>query len=78
MFLNKATQYSNDDPYVDDIASDFADFCATIPPKFMSFRGVPFTDAMFPVAANTPLGKAVGALSSGRMAGVPIADGISP
>ncbi|GAH85121.1 unnamed protein product [marine sediment metagenome] len=33
---------------------------------------------MYPVSANTPLGMVVGALPSGRVAGTPLADGISP
>ncbi len=78
MFLNRAPKYGNDDEYADSIAKEIADYCATIPPKFKSIRGCKYTDAMFPVATNTPLGKSVGALPSGRKAGMPIADGVSP
>lgn len=78
MLLNRGPKYGNDDEYVDAIAQEIANFCATIPPRYNSIRGCKYTDAMFPVATNTPLGKSVGALPSGRKAGVPIADGVSP
>jgi len=78
MLLNRGPKYGKDDDYVDDIARKVADFCAEEASKYMSMRGCRFISGMYPVSANTPLGMVVGALPSGRMAGMPLADGISP
>lgn len=78
LLLNRGPKYGRDDPYVDGIAKTIADFCADEAHKYRSYRGCRFVSAMFPVAANTPLGLVVGALPSGRKAGSPLADGVSP
>jgi len=78
MLLNRGPKYGKDDDYVDDIARRIADFCAEEASKYMSMRGCRFISGMYPVSANTPLGMVVGALPSGRVAGTPLADGISP
>jgi len=44
----------------------------------MSIRGCKFISGRASVSANVPLGMVVGALPSGRKAGMPLADGISP
>ena len=76
--LNRGPKYGRDDPYVDSIARTIADFCAEESHRYMSARGCRCSSAVFPVAANTPLGLIVGALPSGRKAGTPLADGVSP
>jgi len=78
MLLNRGPKYGLDDDYVDDIARRVSDFCAEEPCKYTSIRGCKFISGMYPVSANTPLGMAVGALPSGRKAGTPLAEGISP
>jgi len=78
MLLNRGPKYGRDDEYVDGIARRIADFCAEEVVKYTSYRGCPGISGMYPVSANTPLGIAVGALPSGRRAGMPLADGISP
>jgi len=76
--LTRGPKYGRDDPYVDSIARTIADFCAEESHSYMSARGCRCSSAVFPVAANTPLGLITGALPSGRKAGTPLADGVSP
>lgn len=78
MLLNRAPKYGNDDSYVDDLAKEVADWLPKEIESHIDFNGSKFISSMYPVAANTPLGKAIGALPSGRKAGVPLADGVSP
>ncbi len=78
LLLNRGAKYGRDDPYVDEIAKRIADFCSKTAYEFKSIRNCRSVSAMYPVAANTPLGMVVGALPSGRKAGMPLADGISP
>lgn len=78
MLLNRGPKYGKDDDYVDDIARRVADFCAEESYKYTSMRGCKFISGFYPISANTPLGMAVGALPSGRKAGTPLAEGISP
>lgn len=76
--LNRAPKYGRDDASVDSIARGIADFCAEESHQYMSARGCRCSSAIFPVAANTPLGLITGALPSGRKSGTPLADGVSP
>lgn len=78
MLWNRAPKYGNDDPYVDDLARKVADHLPKQLAKYTDFNGCKFVSSIYPVAANTPLGKVIGALPSGRKACVPLADGVSP
>jgi len=78
MLLNRGPKYGTDNDYVDDIARRVADLTAKLPFKYTSMRGCRFTSALYPVAVNVPMGMVVGALPSGRKAGTPLADGVSP
>lgn len=78
MLLNRGPKYGRDDESVDKIARRIADSCAEEASKYTSFRGCKGISGLYPVSSNTPLGMAVGALPSGRKAGMPLADGISP
>ncbi len=78
MLLNRSPKYGWDDEYADSIARDIADFCAEEVVKYKTFRGCTGTSGLYPVSGNTPLGMAVCALPSGRKAGMPLAEGISP
>lgn len=76
--LLKAPKWGNGDDYVDSITCEIADFYATEIGKYRSHRGNNLISSLFPVSSNTPLGMVVGALPSGRKAGMPLADGVSP
>ena len=46
--------------------------------KYTNPRGGTFHAGLYPVSANVPLGLQTGATPDGRLAGAPIADGVSP
>ena len=73
----EAPKYGNDDPYVDGIAAELFSYIAD---EIESYRSkfVVMTPGILPVSGNTPFGVEVGALPSGRRAGKPLADGVSP
>ena len=70
-------KYGNDDDDVNDITSHMLTFIADEIEKYHSKFGQ-MTPGILPVSGNTPFGQDVGALPSGRNAGKPLADGISP
>ncbi len=74
----KVPKYGNDDDYVDQYASVIAKIYCDAVEKYKNPRGGAYRPGLYPVSANVPLGEAVGALPSGRKAGTPLADGISP
>ena len=73
----EAPKYGNDDPRVDDLAADLFSYIADEIENYRSKFGV-MTPGILPVSGNTPFGKEVGALPSGRRAWKPLADGVSP
>lgn len=73
-----APKYGNDDDSVDGIASEMTEFCAREVNKHVGLDGgvrVPVTTA---AAWHIHHGLGTGALPSGRKAGTPLSDGISP
>lgn len=73
----EAPKYGNDDIEVDELASELFTYIADEIESYRSKFGV-MTPGILPVSGNTPFGLEVGALPSGRRAGMPLADGISP
>ena len=73
----EAPKYGNDDERADDIAADLITYIADEIESYRSKFGV-MTPGILPVSGNTPFGVEVGALPSGRRAGKPLADGVSP
>lgn len=76
--VNGAPKYGNDIPYVDEIAKEFVDISVNEAEKYISIFGSKYMNGLVPVMANVPHGQAVWAIPSGRKAGTPLADGISP
>ena len=76
--VNGAPKYGNDIPYVDEIAREFVDISVNEAEKYTSIFGTKYMNGLVPVMANVPHGQAVWAIPSGRKAGTPLADGISP
>lgn len=72
-----APKYGNDDQYVDELAAELFTYIADEIESYRSKFGV-MTPGILPVSGNTPFGMEVGALPSGRRAGKPLADGVSP
>lgn len=78
MLMNKAPKYGNDDWFVDRFAKELAHFVVEEHHKYKTMCGEYFMPSLYPVSSNIPQGMSVGALPSGRNAGLPLADGCSP
>lgn len=74
--LNVA-KFGNDIEEVDLIARDLIRFIESEHRRYSMLYG-PFTHGTLSISNNTPFGLTTGALPSGRLAGMPLADGISP
>ena len=79
MLLNDVPKYGNDIDEADQMAAWVADqYCMCIRGK-QDYRGGSYRPGLFCLSSNTPLGRQVEALPSGRLEGTPLADGgISP
>lgn len=76
--IDACPKFGNDDEVVDAIAREAA-YTYTKPLlQYGNPRGGRFQAGLYPVSANVPLGAATGATPDGRLAGTPIADGVSP
>ncbi len=76
--IEEVPKFGNDIEEVDEIARDAA-YTYTKPlEKFFNPRGGQYQAGLYPVSANVPLGAQTGATPDGRLAGAPIADGVSP
>lgn len=78
ILINNAPKYGNDDPYVDNIAKEMMDFSYEVTSSYKNLLGYSFVTGNVPVIANVPHGEVTCALPSGRKAGTPLADGVSP
>ena len=75
--IDELPKYGNDDE-VDELARDAA-YTYTRPLEtFKNPRGGIFQAGLYPVSANVPLGAQTGATPDGRLAHMPVADGVSP
>lgn len=76
--IEEIPKFGNDIPEVDAFARDVA-YTYTRPLEtFHNPRGGQFQAGLYPVSANVPLGAQTGATPDGRLAGTPVADGVSP
>lgn len=76
--IDEVPKFGNDDPEVDAFARDVA-YTYTRPlEKYRNPRGGMFQAGLYPVSANVPLGAQTGATPDGRLAYMPVADGVSP
>lgn len=78
VMLNQAPKFGNDDDAADELARLAARIYCEEVEKYTNPRGGQFQAGLYPVSANVPLGTLVGALPDGRLAGTPLADGVSP
>jgi pyruvate-formate lyase len=76
--LMAAPKFGNDDDSVDELAAWVVHVFAADMVKYRNTRGGHMLPGVIPVSANVPLGMVIGALPSGRKAGVPLAEGCSP
>lgn len=76
--IDEVPKYGNDVEEVDLFARKVA-YTYTLPMEtFKNPRGGTFQAGLYPVSANVPLGAQTGATPDGRLAHMPIADGVSP
>ncbi len=78
MLINGAPKYGNDLDEADDIAREAALIYCTEVQRYKNPRGGQFQPGLYPVSANVPMGQACGATPDGRLAGQPLAEGVSP
>ena len=76
--IDEVPKFGNDIDEVDLFAREVA-YTYTKPLlQYRNPRGGQFQAGLYPVSANVPLGAQTGATPDGRLAGVPVADGVSP
>ena len=73
-----AQKWGNDIDQVDELGVELADFIVKEHEKYRTLCGEYLMPSLYPVSSHVPQGTVVGALPSGRKAGEPLADGISP
>jgi formate C-acetyltransferase len=76
--IESLPKYGNDILEVDEFARDVAYTYTKKIETYKNPRGGQFHAGLYPVSANVPLGAQTGATPDGRLAGAPIADGVSP
>ncbi len=76
--IENVAKFGNDDEEIDLLAREAA-YTYTKPLlQYYNPRGGQFQAGLYPVSANVPLGAQTGATPDGRLAGTPVADGVSP
>ncbi len=76
--IEEVDKFGNDEDEVDLLAREVA-YTYTKPLlQYRNPRGGMFHAGLYPVSANVPLGAQTGATPDGRLAGMPVADGVSP
>lgn len=79
IMLHKADKYGNDLDEADTMAAYVANHYCQCVKQYKTLNGGKYRPGLFCLSSNTPLGKQVCALPSGRKSGVPLADGgVSP
>ena len=76
--IEEVDKFGNDEDEVDQLAREVA-YTYTKPLlQYRNPRGGQFQAGLYPVSANVSLGAQTGATPDGRLAGTPMADGVSP
>ncbi|MHA1595659.1 MAG: glycyl radical protein [Candidatus Baldrarchaeia archaeon] len=78
MLLNEGPKYGNDDDEADKYAKLVAKIYSEEVMKHRNVRGGIFIPGAYPMTTFVPFGRFVGALPSGRRAGEPLSNGVSP
>ncbi len=76
--IDEVPKYGNDIPEVDYFAREMAYYYTKPLPNYKNPRGGHYQAGLYPVSANVPLGHQTGATPDGRLAHMPVADGVSP
>jgi len=76
--IRELPKFGNDIPEADAFARAAAYTYTRPMERYSNPRGGMFQAGLYPVSANVPLGAQTGATPDGRLAGTPVADGVSP
>ncbi|MBE7030801.1 MAG: glycyl radical protein [Ruminococcaceae bacterium] len=76
--IDSLPHFGNDLDDVDKLAREAAYSYTRPVEKYKNPRGGVYHAGLYPVSANVPLGAQTGATADGRLAGTPVADGVSP
>ena len=76
--IDSLGKFGNDIPEIDYFARQAAYYYTKPLETFKNPRGGMYQAGLYPVSANVPLGAQTGATPDGRLAGTPVADGVSP
>ncbi len=76
--IDELPKFGNDNMEIDLFARDVAYTYTKPVEKHKNPRGGSYQAGLYPVSANVPLGAQTGATPDGRLAGTPVADGVSP
>jgi formate C-acetyltransferase len=76
--IDALPKFGNDISDVDALAREVAYIYTKPLEKYSNPRGGRYQAGLYPVSANVPLGAQTGATPDGRLAGAPVADGVSP
>lgn len=77
ILCNEAPKWGNDQDEADQFASKLTTFIVELYNTMKSVKNTARVPVILPITSNIPQGKAVSALPSGRLAGTPLADGVS-
>ena len=76
--IDEIPKFGNDIDEIDKFAKEAAYLYTKPLLQYRNPRGGIFQAGLYPVSANVPLGAQTGATPDGRLAGMPVADGVSP
>jgi formate C-acetyltransferase len=76
--LLRSPKFGNDDPVADGFANQVIGIFADSLARYSNTRGGPYFAGFYSVTAHVAFGETTGALPSGRQAGRPLANGLSP
>lgn len=74
----KIATFGNDDPLVDELAGAVASLFDRCVSKYTNTRGGRWMPGFYSMTCHQGFGKKMAALPSGRLAGMPLADGLAP
>ena len=76
--LHRTHKYGNDDDYADDLMLDVFNACFEEVDGRLDARGGRYRVEMLPTTCHVYFGSVTGAMPDGRLAGLPLSEGISP
>lgn len=78
LLMNRTPRYGNDDGRADDIMRSVFDLCFNLIDGRPNMRGGKYHINLLPTTCHVYFGSVMGASAEGRLAGMPLSEGISP